>query len=155
MCVIPNVLGCCVFSPPLDVTGNSIRGMAFIQELVQRHCGFTAFNKFQSSQALARTQRTIYREFQNNFLLFYAVEEGDMMALRRLYLNGANVAIVDYDGCSPLHLAVMYGHLEITQYLLEKGADAHQADRWGTTPLQQAMKTGPDSPLLALFHQYF
>ena len=34
--VIPNVLGLCCWSPPLDEVGNSARGVAFSEELVSR-----------------------------------------------------------------------------------------------------------------------
>ena len=33
--VIPNVLGLCCWSPPLDEVGNSARGVAFSEELVR------------------------------------------------------------------------------------------------------------------------
>lgn len=36
MVVVPNVLGLCVWSPRLDALGNSVRGLAFCNELVRR-----------------------------------------------------------------------------------------------------------------------
>ena len=36
MVVVPNVLGLCTWSPPLDALGNSVRGIAFCRELVRR-----------------------------------------------------------------------------------------------------------------------
>lgn len=36
MVIVPNVLGLCTWSPRLDALGNSVRGVAFCRELVQR-----------------------------------------------------------------------------------------------------------------------
>lgn len=36
MVVVPNVLGMCIWSPPLDSSGNSVRGVDFTLELVRR-----------------------------------------------------------------------------------------------------------------------
>lgn len=32
--VVPNVLGMCIYSPPLDVLGNTVRGVAFCQVII-------------------------------------------------------------------------------------------------------------------------
>ena len=37
MVVIPNVLGLCIWSPRLDALGNSVRGLAFCNELIGRY----------------------------------------------------------------------------------------------------------------------
>lgn len=37
MVVVPNVLGLCIWSPRLDALGNSVRGLAFCNELVRRY----------------------------------------------------------------------------------------------------------------------
>lgn len=37
MVVVPNVLGLCIWSPRLDALGNSVRGLAFCNELVARY----------------------------------------------------------------------------------------------------------------------
>ena len=35
MVVIPNVMGICLWSPPLDEMGNSVRGVQFCEEFVK------------------------------------------------------------------------------------------------------------------------
>ena len=35
MMVLPNTMGICIYSPILDQYGNSIRGLAFCEELVR------------------------------------------------------------------------------------------------------------------------
>ena len=54
------------------------------------------------------------------------------------YLQLLNRA--DYDGRTPLHLAVCEGHLDVVRYLLEKGVDHSPVDRWGSTPLDDARR---------------
>lgn len=46
------------------------------------------------------------------------------------------------DGQTPLHLAAIYGHTGIAQYLLNKGADIKAQDISGTTPLHEAVRYG-------------
>lgn len=33
--VVPNILGICLYSPPLDSLGNTVRGVKFAEQLVQ------------------------------------------------------------------------------------------------------------------------
>ena len=37
MVVVPNLCGLCIFSPRLDSAGNSVRGVRFMQRLVQEY----------------------------------------------------------------------------------------------------------------------
>ena len=47
---------------------------------------------------------------------------------------------VDYDGRSPLHLAVAEGHLDCARALLDQKADMRLKDRWGRSALQEARR---------------
>ena len=44
----------------------------------------------------------------------------------------------DYDKRTPLHLACSSGHLDIVEYLVEKGVNINCTDRWESTPLNDA-----------------
>ena len=48
----------------------------------------------------------------------------------------------DNDEWTPLHLAARYGHKEIVEYLVEKGADVNAKDKEGWTPLHFAAQEG-------------
>ena len=48
---------------------------------------------------------------------------------------------VDYDGRSPLHVASSEGNISSVKYLLEMGANLHLRDRFGHSPLWDALKS--------------
>ena len=46
----------------------------------------------------------------------------------------------DYDLRTPLHVAACEGHYETVKYLLEYGAPVHVRDRFGHSPLDDAVR---------------
>ena len=46
----------------------------------------------------------------------------------------------DYDKRGALHLAASEGHLDVVKWLVENGCDVNVKDRWGNTPLQDAIR---------------
>ncbi|XP_045917612.1 60 kDa lysophospholipase isoform X2 [Micropterus dolomieu] len=53
---------------------------------------------------------------------------------------GSNLCLGDYDGRTPLHVASCEGHLELVKYLLSHGATVYAKDRYGDTPLCNAVR---------------
>lgn len=76
-------------------------------------------------------------------LVLAGAEEVDCDAKYFEYaLAQRNLSIRMNDGQTPLHLAAIYGHSGIAQYLLKNGADTSSQDISGTTPLHEAVRYG-------------
>mgnify|MGYP001395700237 FL=1 len=74
-----------------------------------------------------------------------AASRGDIEALDRMLKSSVSIDVGDYDGRTPLHLAAAEGQAEMTAHLLRRGADITQLDRWGNTPLREAIRHRHDS----------
>lgn len=89
--------------------------------------------------------------------LIHAASNGDIVKVKRLLDSGVPVDSADYDLRSSLHLAVAENNLDMTRLLLEHGANPNAQDRFGTTPMQDALRqvnrTGIDA-MVELFKQY-
>eukprot|EP00966_Prymnesium_polylepis_P040287 934842-Prymnesium_polylepis.1 len=73
-----------------------------------------------------------------------AVASGDVQKLRALAVEPAfDVNKGDYDKRTAIHLAASEGHLQTVHFLVEElGAEVSPFDRWGGTPLDDAMRHG-------------
>lgn len=69
-----------------------------------------------------------------------AAKIGDLEAIVALKEMGSNLCLGDYDGRTPLHIAACEGHLNLVQYLLGNGATVYAKDRYGDTPLCNAVR---------------
>ncbi|XP_015273276.1 PREDICTED: 60 kDa lysophospholipase-like [Gekko japonicus] len=69
-----------------------------------------------------------------------AAKTGDLDALKALQAMGGNLSSDNCDGRTPLHVASCEGNLETVTYLLECGATVYAKDRFGATPLMNAIK---------------
>ena len=137
--VIPGVCGICVFSPPLDEMGNSVRGVEFFKRLVHKfniHIFDTLVSGLEKKKSLTNFNKDkkinkIYTHCKNgeHQQLGEILEDSDS----DLDLNEG-----DYDSRRPLHIAVEEEKLECVKILINKGADPNVKDRWGNTPLEKA-----------------
>ncbi len=66
--------------------------------------------------------------------LFVAIEQSNLDLVIKLIANGINIE-ERYDGRTPLHTAVLLGHIHIVGFLLLAGANTSAIDSDGATPL--------------------
>lgn len=71
-----------------------------------------------------------------------AAWEGDIAAIERLFLEGANVRYNDPGGRSALHYAALAGHLRAVQLLVYLGADIGAHNPSALSPVRAAVKKG-------------
>ncbi|WZY83244.1 hypothetical protein YC2023_029628 [Brassica napus] len=70
------------------------------------------------------------------------VAKGDSDFLKRLLNNGIDPNSKDYDHRTPLHVAASEGLYLLAMQLVEAGANVLKKDRWGNTPLDEALGCG-------------
>jgi 60kDa lysophospholipase len=73
-------------------------------------------------------------------LLCSCASLGDIDQLKTMISNGADINGSNFDGRTALHLAASEGHYAIVEYLILKNAKLDPVDRWGGTPLQDAIR---------------
>ena len=138
--VVPNVVGIAVWSPRLDELGNSVRGVELCRQLVSRF----KFHTFDSMIGLTDDRidprRNLYESrFGGITALCWAAFEDDVAEMRRLVAMGVDPTAHDYDRRTALHISASEGNLNALRYLLALGVDINPFDRWGKTPLDDAI----------------
>ena len=79
-----------------------------------------------------------------------AAAAGDIDQLAQLLEGGASINDCDYDRRSSLHLACSEGRLDAAVYLIGASAAVDVEDRWGHTPLHDAILAGHTDVVAAL-----
>jgi ankyrin repeat protein len=67
-----------------------------------------------------------------------AADAGDLAKVKAFIQEGIDVN-TKVHGCTPLHCAARYGHKEVAELLIAKGADINAKDTQGWTPIYLAM----------------
>jgi glutaminase len=147
MIVVPNVMGICTWSPRLDRNGNSVRGTDFCDRLVTTF-NFHNYDNLTGVSAkrdprISRIQAQAGRVTE----IIWAASKGDLGAIQREHIRGADLNCADYDGRTPLHLAAAEGQLAVVEYLVKRTVDVRPVnvnprDRWHGTPLDDAIVSG-------------
>lgn len=70
--------------------------------------------------------------------LIQVVQLNDIPTVMLLVENGADINQTDRMGFTPLHIAAWNGYVELTEYLLQKGANPNVLSQSGNTPLKFA-----------------
>ena len=142
--IIPD-FGCIsVFSPLLDDIGNSVKGIQFFKQLIEKY-QFHIFDSLSSDNINNKkiNPRLIKSDHNRELTLklLFAVSEGDISELKRLISVGGSENTKDYDNRSLLHIAASEGYNNIIKYLLKfSNIEIDITDRWGNTPIDDAKK---------------
>uniref|UniRef100_H3D4X1 glutaminase n=1 Tax=Tetraodon nigroviridis TaxID=99883 RepID=H3D4X1_TETNG len=142
--VVPNVMGVMCWSPPLDRSGNSVRGIHFCQQELVSRFNFHNYDNLRHFTKKYDPRRTSHYD-QNKSLvnLMFAAHSGDVSSLRRFALSSVNMEQQDYDSRTALHVAAAEGHVEAVIFLTNTcKVNPNIRDRWGNTPLDDALQFG-------------
>ncbi|XP_065877553.1 serine/threonine-protein kinase 12 [Euphorbia lathyris] len=71
--------------------------------------------------------------------LMYSANEGNLDGIRELLDLNVDVNFRDIDNRTALHIAACQGYADVVGVLLDNGAEIDTQDRWGSTPLADAM----------------
>uniref|UniRef100_UPI00358E76F2 glutaminase kidney isoform, mitochondrial isoform X2 n=1 Tax=Myxine glutinosa TaxID=7769 RepID=UPI00358E76F2 len=141
--VVPNVMGIVCWSPPLDKLGNSVRGIHFCQELVSVFNFHNYDNVRHFVKKLDPRREGGEVKAKTVINLLFAAYSGDVSAMRRFALSAMDMEQKDYDYRTALHVAAAEGHVEVVRFLLEScKVNISPKDRWGNTPMDEAVRFG-------------
>ena len=71
------------------------------------------------------------------FAVFVAARDGDPATVKRLVTRSPALATVEYNYTPPIHFAVREGHCDVTEFLLDRGADP----AYRSYPFQESLLT--------------
>ena len=130
-------MGICIFSPRLDLVGNSVRGIDVARKITQKYLvhafdgTMTDTDRIDPKLPIARWRANSCGE------AIWAASNGDVRTLERLVSQQRDLEAGDYDIRTPLHLASAEGQLEVVKFLLSQGVKPIP-DRWGGYPISDA-----------------
>jgi len=143
--IVPNVCGICIWSPPLSsATGNSLKGVQFAKELVNKFSFHHLDHKSKTCKANPTARQSVV------FEMMTAAASGDVRTMQLLTDRGHAVTCHDYDQRTPLHLAAAESRADMVDLLLMKGANPAANDRWNHSPLDDAIEAGNEGIIKAI-----
>lgn len=77
-------------------------------------------------------------------MLCNAAAQDDIVMMESFTENGIDPNCGDYDNRTALHLAASGSKLRVAEFLVRKGADVNAVDRWGNTPMVDALSASSD-----------
>jgi len=99
---------------------------------------FDAGHGFRTPDSVLSEDR---EEFVHGCLLLLECARGDVAAVERAVdANPKLVNFWDYDRRSPAHVAASEGHHNVVAFLVGRGAKLNRSDRWGGSPLDDALR---------------
>jgi glutaminase len=137
---VPGLMGICIWSPRFDRIGNSVRGVEIATRLTERYALHLYDGISAKRDRLDPRVPPIQAEAVRRNRAIWAASANDVWTLRQLYEAGFNFNLGDYDHRTPLHIAAAEGHLEAAQFLIDHEAQVNQHDRWGQTPVNDALR---------------
>lgn len=128
MAIIPGKFAICVWSPPLDANGNSVRGVELCRRL----------NNCSGNYHMFRTPGKKHNDIEDVDHMFNkfmkSIVSGDMIFIRK-YIKNVNVNMQDYDRRTFMHVACSNGKVEVIDLLLQYNALVTSTDIWNHTPV--------------------
>jgi len=91
------------------------------------------------AEMVLRTNAIRLYDFKST--IHQAADAGDLAKVKAFIQEGIGVNTKAH-GCTPLHCAARYGHKEVAELLIAKGADINAKDTRGRTPIDLAIKKG-------------
>jgi ankyrin repeat protein len=67
---------------------------------------------------------------------------GDLLEIKRFYRFHHSLDFKDYDDRGALHIAAAEGHLEVCKFLVKKGLDVNNEDKYSRKPIVDALFKG-------------
>ncbi len=90
---------------------------------------------------------------KSNLALHQAARIGDLLSVKKLIAMGADVNEKDLFKSTPLHMAAMYGHKAVAEYLIQHGANidakTYKMDNVALTPLDLAALYSPNTEMFS------
>lgn len=128
--VVPNKMGICIWSPPLDENGNSYKGIKVCKH-ISSACKLHIFHNLVSNNNNFIIDENI------NYKFITLCSNGDKENIKKV-IKHININTGDYDKRTGLHLAASEGHIDVVELLIENNAEITK-DRWGNTAFSEIL----------------